>query len=344
MTADEAKNPLLSVAPSVVVERPKTPTIWIDSSVVIKLWKLKRGEGIPQQDIERIRTLAKLVGQQVRARRLLCLETHQREEFTGRAELDIVREFRGLTYGVDLRSALTVREFQTEVAMRAFLAGDRVVQLPLRVFFDAPPEGQVEQVFKDGWLITALMPAAEELVAHRAEKKSELKGDLEVLRKKLVAEGVTYDAQLATERTGYLKGAVALQSRWMGALSSGNPPTMWDALGASALASPARAWRELGGRPDLLGSFLSSVYLHSMPLPKIETQMYAKLVTGNEAIQPGDANDVSHMSLVMPVSTFVVTDRAMERRVKELGVDREWRAEVFSLSSSDALFDRLRSL
>jgi hypothetical protein len=151
--------------------------------------------------------------------------------------------------------------------MRAFLASERVVHVPLRTFFDRPPEEQVAQVLRDGWLITALMPTAEELAAHRAEKKTELKGDLEELRKKLVAEGVTYEAQLEVERAGLLNAGLALFERFARALSSGQPPTIWDLLGATALASPIRMWRELGGAPEALGPFLSSPYLNSMPLP-----------------------------------------------------------------------------
>jgi hypothetical protein len=337
-------NSLLHFEARVQVERPQTPTIWIDTSIVIKLWKIGRGENIPQQDVKRVRRLAEVVGQKVRERKLLCLETHQRTEFPGRAELDILKEFRGLTFGVDLRSELTVREFQTEVAMRAFLAGEREVRLPLRVFFDGAPEAQIEQVVRSGWLITALMPTAEELVAHRAEKKTELRGGLEALRKKLVAEGVTYEAQLEAERSGLLKAGIALFDRWVEALSSGEQPSVWDMLGSTALASPMRAWQELGGPPRLLGRFLTSRYLHALPLPKIETQLFARLVTGNEVIQSGDEGDVGHLSLVLPVARFVVTDKAMERRVKELGLDREWGAEVYSLSSSEALLARLEGL
>jgi hypothetical protein len=188
---EQTRNPLLDLEPVIRVERPRTPTIWIDSSVVIKLWKLRKGENIPPRDAERIRTLAELIGQKVRERKLLCLETHQREEFPGRAELEILKEFRRLTLGVDLRSELTVREFQTEVAMRAFLAGEREILIPLRVFFDGAPERQIERVMRDGWLITAMMSSAQELVSHRAEKKVELTIQLEELRKKQVAAGVT---------------------------------------------------------------------------------------------------------------------------------------------------------
>jgi hypothetical protein len=141
-----------------------------------------------------------------------------------------------------------------------------------------------------------------------------------------------------------LKAGVALFDRWVEVLSSGEQPSVWDMLGSTALASPMRAWQELGGPPRLLGRFLTSRYLHALPLPKIETQLFARLVTGNEVIQSGDGGDVSHLSLVLPVARFVVTDKAMERRVKELGLDREWGAEVYSLSSSEVLLARLEGL
>jgi hypothetical protein len=336
---EQTHNPLLEIEPVIRVERPRTATIWIDSSVVIKLWKLRRGENIPVRDAERIRKLAELVGQKVRERKLLCLETHQREEFPGRAELEILKEFRGLTFGVDLHSELTVREFQTEVAMRAFLAGDREITIPLRVFFDGPPEHQIEQVMRDGWLITAMMPSAEELVSHRAEKKAELNIKLEGLRKKQVAAGITYEAQLEEERHGYARGAWALFDK---ALSPGRD--FWDTLGITAFTVPLHNWRDLGGPLRQLGPFLVSRYLNAMPMHKIETHLMAKLVTSNEVIQSGDSNDVGHLALVLPIANFVVTDKAMERRVRALGFDKEWGAQVFSLSSSDALFAALAAL
>lgn len=335
----QPQDPLLEVEPQIAVERPRTATIWIDSSIVIKLWKLRKGENIPPRDVERIRKLAELVGQKVRERKLLCLETHQREEFPGRAELDILKEFRGLTFAVDLRSELTVREFQTAVAMRAFLAGEREIMLPLQVFFDGPPEKQIEQVMRSGWLITATMPSVEELVAHRAERKAGVRVSLEEIRKKLVAEGVTYEAQVEEERRGHVKAVAELFRKAHSA-----EPSFWDSLGVTALTVPLRNWTDLGGPIGQFGAFLASRYLHSMPLPRIETRLMAKLVTSNEVIQSGDSNDVRHLALVLPVANFVVTDKAMERRVKELGFDGEWGAEVFSLSSSDALFARLGAL
>jgi hypothetical protein len=336
---DSVEDSLFDFEPIVRLERPRTPSIWIDSSIVIKLWKLRQGEKIPPRDAERIGKLADLVGLKVRERKLLCLESHQREEFAGRAELDILEEFRSLTFGVDLRSVLTVREFQTEVAMRAFLAGEREIAVPLRVFFDSPPENQIDQVIRNGWLITAMAPAAEELVARRAQTKAGLKVSLEQLRKKLVAEGVTFDAQVEEERKGYVRAAAALFEK---ALSP--EPSFWDSLGVTALTVPLRSWTDLGGPIGQFGPFLASRYLHSMPLPRIETRLMASLVTSNEVIQTGDSNDVDHLALVLPVASFIVTDKAMERRVRELGFDKEWGAEVYSLSSSDALFAKLTTL
>lgn len=330
---------LLDTEPTVTVERPPTPAIWIDSSVIIKLWKLRRGENIPAQDVERIRRLAELVGKKVVARKLLCVESRQREEFTGRAELDILSEFRSLTFGVDLRSELTVREFQTEVAMRAFLAGKREITVPLRVFFDRSPEREVDQVQRDGYLITAMMPSAEELVSHRAERKAELNIQLEDLRKKQVAAGVTYDAQLEEERRGYAQAAAALFHK-----ATSPDPTFWDALGITALTTPFRNWKELGGDIRQFPPFMISRYLHALPIHRIQAQLFAKLVTSNDRIKSGDSNDIGHLALVLPVASFVVTDKAMERLVKILRLDSEWGARVFSLSSSDDLFAALEAL
>jgi hypothetical protein len=125
--------------------------------------------------------------------------------------------------------------------------------------------------------------------------------------------------------------------------SRGNP-TIWDQAGALPFLGQIEMWKELGGSAEEFWGFLDSDFRFGMPLAKIETQLNAALMTGNDKVQTGDSADISHLGLVLPIASFVIADAAMERRVKTLGIDREWGAEVFSLRSIDELFQRLRAL
>jgi hypothetical protein len=67
-------------------------------------------------------------------------------------------------------------------------------------------------------------------------------------------------------------------------------------------------------------------------------------LTGHEPIKSGDAGDIEHLSLVLPIASFVLTDNRMARRVHELGLDDKWGARVFSLSSTEQFLSALSAL
>jgi len=64
----------------------------------------------------------------------------------------------------------------------------------------------------------------------------------------------------------------------------------------------------------------------------------------DDLIQAGDSMDGELLSIAIPTSHFVVTDKSMAARLRRRGVDREWKTDVFSLSTIDELFARLRDV
>lgn len=54
--------------------------------------------------------------------------------------------------------------------------------------------------------------------------------------------------------------------------------------------------------------------------------------------------DVELLSVAIPVSHYVVTDKRMEQRVKRLGLDLRWGTKVYSMSSIENLFVELEQL
>ncbi len=62
---------------TVTLEKPALPTLWLDTSVVIKLTKIKRGEALQPIEVERGTRLQKFVFDLVGAGKLLCPESDQ---------------------------------------------------------------------------------------------------------------------------------------------------------------------------------------------------------------------------------------------------------------------------
>jgi hypothetical protein len=91
--------------------------------------------------------------------------------------------------------------------------------------------------------------------------------------------------------------------------------------------------------------FLASEHYGAIPTNRIPSQIIADITTDAwRPIQAGDSTDGELLAIAIPISHFVVTDKNMAARLRRRGVDREWKAEVFSLSTIDELFARLRDL
>jgi hypothetical protein len=103
-------------------------------------------------------------------------------------------------------------------------------------------------------------------------------------------------------------------------------------------------WQELRaqpqGWPGVL-QYFQSEHFAELPLNFISSRICADLVTGNEQITSGDPMDVELLSVAIPVSHYVLTDKRMENRIKRRGLDTRWGTAVFSMSSIDRLFVEL---
>jgi hypothetical protein len=94
---------MASKIPIIKFEKPALPTLWIDTSVVIKLAKIERGEALQDIEIRRGRKLRDLIVKLVRDGKLLCPESDQEEECAGyRLDDEVNRMFAHLSLGISL--------------------------------------------------------------------------------------------------------------------------------------------------------------------------------------------------------------------------------------------------
>src|SRR5713101_2566187 len=319
--------------PEVRVEKPPLPTLWLDSSVVIKLAKIDQGEALQGIEIERGRRLRELVSRLVQEGRLLCPEADQEEEYEAeRLEQEVGSQFTQLSLGIRLRHRVGIFDSQVYYAMRAYCGGQPAVELPARIYFHGDPVQELNQAREQQFVFHVNLALDPELLARRAVAKAESKRRMEELRLEYVAKGQTYDAQFELENKGYADAMLEMLTAYQRRLAEGIPD-FWETMGVMGFGLYLINWRHLGGQPPgvtgLYRFFCSSYFAH-LPICRIRSQLFADLLTNAQPILPGDSMDVELLSVAIPLAHYVLTDRKMENRVRSLGIDAEWNTRVFS--------------
>lgn len=337
----------MSPAPIVGFEKPSLPTLSLDTSVVIKLVKIERGEALQNVEVERGKRLQKLIFDLGRAGKLLCPESDQEEEYAAeRLDDQVNGMFARLSQGISLTHRQGIYDEQVLRGMRAFARSADSIDLPASSYFHGNPVRRLEEARKERFVVSVGPLKSPELLKRRAASKANVGLQWEQLRQELVSKGQTYEKQLAVERRGDGVALVEILRKFEADLISGRHD-FWNFMAATGPLMYRYFWRELGGEPpewEGVLKFFASPYFDELPQPYVSSRMVAELLTGNEPIAPSDPMDVDLLSVALPISHFVLTDRRMELRVKKLGLDKKCSAEVYSMSSIDGLFAALEKL
>ena len=333
--------------PTVKIEKPALPTIWLDTFVVIKLTKIKKGEALQRIEVERGSRLGELINQLVGAGKLLCPESDQEEEYAAQRLDDAVHGmFAELSHGISLTHRRGILDAHIFKGMEAFIKKSDTIYLPSSSYFHDDPVRRLEEVRKQRFIVTVGPLKSSEMLIRRAKAKEEISQRWEQFRKEFVAKGQTYEKQLELEKHAYWNGLVELLRDFEAKMLSGQND-FWAFMGATGPLLYRRVWSDLGGQPPGwkgVDEFFRSDYFAELPLPFIGCRLAADLVTGNEPIQPGDSMDVDLLSVALPVAHYAVTDRRMELRIKNRGLDAKCGVRVFSMSTIDGLFTELEKL
>ena len=334
--------------PAVTSEKPSIPTLWLDTAVVIKLTKIDRGESLQAIEVERLNRLKELVRELGEAGRMLCPQADQEEEYAGeRLDREVHGDFLSLSLGVSFRHRQGVFDDQTQIGMKACVARAAAIVVPLDAYFYSDPAEELLNARKRSILIGGHPIRDPEILARRQSAKSEIQQTWENLRQEFIKKKQSYDAQLREELRGYAD-AVTYQIRvFEDKIRSGVMPNFWEFMGVEGFLMFQAYWRDLNGAAvglDSLHGYFCSEYFARLPTPRIRMQLGADLLTGNQIIQSGDAMDVELLSVAIPASHFVLTDKRASDRIKRLGIDAEWGTKVYSLSEISQLFEQLEPL
>ena len=336
-----------TLALTVKCEKPALPTLWLDTSVVIKLTKIERGEALQDVEVQRGTRLKNLVFDLGRAGKLLCPESDQEEEYAGERLDDAVSGlFARLSQGISLSHRQGIYDDQVFKGMQAFSKNSDTIYVAVRSYFHGDPVRQLREAQKQRFIVSLSPWKSPEVLRRRARSKANIAQQWEQLRQELLAKGQSYERQLAVEQRGDGFALIETLRKFEADFISGRPD-FWNFMAASGPLMYRHYWRELRAEPpDWEGvlKFFASPYFSELPQPFITSRLTAELLTGNEPIAPSDPMDVDLLSVALPVSHWVLTDRRMELRIKKLGLDEKCGTEVYSMSTIDELFARLEGL
>jgi hypothetical protein len=337
----------VSDKPKVVCEKPKLPSLWLDTSVIIKLTKVERGEKLQQVEVHRLTRLRTLVQELVPAGKLIFPESDQEEEYVAkRLDPEIHRDFLGLSLGVNMKHRQGIFDWQAQLGMEAYVKSADTITVGVGAFFHGDPAEELEQARKRDIVIGGHPIRLPEILARRDAANVKVLETWEELRLKFVAEKRTYEEQLKAEKCGYADAIAYKVEEWEKKLATG-VPNFWKFMDVQGFLMFRAVWKDLGGKPDGLEGlykYFCSDYHNNLPTPKIGNQLGADLLTGNAVIQSGDVMDVGLLSIAIPACHYVVTDRRQCERIKRRGIDKDWGTEVYSMSNIDDLFQRLEKL
>ncbi len=344
------KETCVSATPKVVCEKPKLPTLWLDTSVIIKLTKVKLGEKLQPVEVARLTRLRTLVQELVAAGKLIFPQSDQEEEYVvgaaNRRDSEIHRDFLGLSLGVKMQHRQGIFDWQAQLGMEAYAKSSDTINVGVDAFFYGDPADELEQARKRNIVIGTHPTRLPEILAGRDAAKVQVLEIWEQLRQEFVAKKRPYEEQLEAEKCGYADAMAYKVEEWEKKLATGVPDS-WALMDVQGFLMFRAVWKDLGGKPDGLEGlhkYFRSDYHNNLPTPKIGNQLGADLLTGNEVIQSGDVMDVGLLSIAIPACHYVVTDNRQRKRIKDRGIDKDWGTEVYSMSDIDGLFQQLEKL
>ncbi len=161
--------------PTVNLQKPALPTLWVDTSVVIKLTKVERGEALQDIEVQRCTRLRDLVRGLVRDGKLLCPESDQEEEYVAqRLDDDVHRMFASLSLGISMTHRQGIHDSHVFHGMKAYAKGAATIDLPSSTYFDGGPVRRLHEVRKERFFVTLGLSKGSEMLQRRADAKAQI--------------------------------------------------------------------------------------------------------------------------------------------------------------------------
>ena len=311
------------------IEKCQIPIVWLDTSILLNLAKLKLGILKDKVQEDRLTRLRQYVCDFTRKGKPLCPKASQADEvWVQRAHfLDALHE---LSLDVTMRPKAAIEEAQIHRLMTAYIAKTPLVTFPYKDAFIDDPLPRFAQTLMGDYVVTVdggLLGTIKRVQSQR----DTIHLEWENLRKTCIEQGTTFEEQLQRERVGGINTTISMARDCVLKLESGEVPTENEGWALSGIGRLGNAWNRLGGEPkgvEGLTMFLNSPYYQVLPSSDVSSNIIAHLMVGDRKIAHGDAMDTEHISSVLPYADLMILDRSMRSIVRGLGLDKKYGTTV----------------
>jgi hypothetical protein len=317
------------------------PLIWLDTSILLRLGRVKRGKGDRDGDSARVLFLRDNIYDLVRAECLICPEANQKTEYLSRSELfdDVVH---GLSLGVRTVSPGTLQLRQEVAAMRAYLSGQAEIASSYMDLFQRDPLMVLKENLSKSLFITLVdRPSADRLEEVKRARRT-IHKEWEELRQRLVATNIGYPSQLKIELVGEIRTALEGFARAGAKLNAGHELSDVEWKHYFHINELLTAWNALSPTEtsidDFFG-FLRSNHYQSVPTIEVSAMLVAKLLTLPRVVDHGDAKDVEHLAMMLPYADVMIVDKEMKSLVRQLGLHKRFAARVLCIGDRQEVAD-----
>ena len=324
------------------VEPCPIPILWLDTSIIFYLTKLRLGTLNDEVQKERVSRLQKRVCDLTRAGKLLCPRAGQPNEIW-RERSDCLGTIDELSLGISTRPRAAIEEAQIHQLMTACIAGTRFVTFPYTDLFIDDPVHRLEMARLSNYGVTIDTPPSVERIKEIKFQHDTIRTNWERLRKTCAKRKVTFDQQLEVERSAGMTMTVTMARDCCSKLMRGEKATPEEISSFLYVKRLIHTWDRLGGEPkgfEGLVRFCSSQYCQIAPSVSISSALVAKFVTEKARnIQPGDYGDVEHISSILPYANLMIIDKSMKSIVQGLDLDKNYGVTVCYIGDDTIIED-----
>jgi hypothetical protein len=330
------------------IEKSPIPLVWIDTSILIKMAKLKSGERISEEEKQQIKYLYDSIIDKTKKKKMICPMADQYEEIEIGERLE--KECRDvqleLSLGIKFIHRRGIEDFLISRFMKAYIDRDKEVNLTYKELFHRDPIKELDRALSQPFIIDVHIPLSKEILKKRKKAKKEILLELEYLRQEKLKAGVTFKKEREMEFEAYFSSLLELKKKFITNLFKGEW-NIWDFLGAKSLLHYEKLWEIYKGQPsglEGLSLFFHSDYFKQIPTINVACNLRARLATSPNPIKSGDSLDIDQISTVLPFFNLIITDKAMKNHIRFLELQKIYNTEVLSIRDFNEIKNFLESL
>lgn len=329
----------MDISPQFKIEKSPLPIVWIDTSIILNMTRLKHNLGsLSSVQKKRISWLYEQLYNLGRSGKILCPLAEQDLEVWAERDkwFDTIHS---LSLGIETLPEQGIHDSQLYATMKAYLKNESVVNLSYLDIFESDPVVEIREVLRSPFFVTVEGDIVFGSQYHK-NKKIELLEKLNKQRERNVNTRISFRNQLQKERLGLIEALMISFGRYVRNIYDGKDDQVNSVFGVIELGKQLKVYEEISneeyGLPGLL-EFYKSKYYANMPITDLSSNIYAKMMTGKQAIKSGDIMDAKHIYTVMPYSDLFVTDKDKSVFLKRNKFDEKYNTKICYIGDLDII-------